>query len=110
MRLLLDQNLSPRLCGDLQERFPGSVHVREVGLARADDIEVWSYAAKHSLTIVTKDSDFRQRSFLRGHPPKVVWIRLGNCSTKAIENLLKRHAAAIEEFEADPQKSFLCFP
>jgi predicted nuclease of predicted toxin-antitoxin system len=33
---------------------------------------------------VSKDTDFHQRSFLFGGPPKVVWIRLGNCSTEDI--------------------------
>jgi predicted nuclease of predicted toxin-antitoxin system len=68
---------------------------------------VWEYAARHGLAIVTKDADFRQRSFLLGHPPKIVWLRLGNCSTNAIEALLRIRAAEIEEFLADDQKSFL---
>jgi predicted nuclease of predicted toxin-antitoxin system len=62
---------------------------------------------QHGFAIVTKDADFRQRSFLFGHPPKVIWVRLSNCSTAAIEALLRRRAVAIAEFLADEQKAFL---
>ncbi len=74
MRLLLDQNLSPRLLNGLTDLYPGSTHIREVGLQAADDNAVWQYAAQHGFAIVSKDADFRERSFLLGHPPKVIWI------------------------------------
>ena len=78
MRLLLDQNLSPRLVTGLADLYPESVHVRDVGLQMADDETIWAYAEQHGLAILSKDADFHQRSFVRGHPPKVVWIRRGN--------------------------------
>ncbi len=106
MRLLFDQNLSPWLCLALRDAFPDSVHVREIGLREASDATIWDYASRAGFTIVTKDADFRQRSFLHGHPPKVIWIRLGNCSTEAIEKLLRNRTAEIEDFIADDQKSF----
>ena len=37
MKLLFDENISPRLVAGLSDVFPGSVHVRDVGLARATD-------------------------------------------------------------------------
>ena len=107
MRLLFDENLAHGLPEALAGCYPDSLHVRELGLKSAPDPEVWAYAALHRLTVVTKDADFRQRSFLYGHPPKVIWVRLGNCSTKAIESLLRRHLAEVAEFLADEQKSFL---
>ena len=92
MKLLFDQNLSPWLCRILADRFPGAIHVREAGLIEAADATIWRYAAQHGLAIVTKDADFRQGSFLQGHPPKTVWVRLGNCSTKSVEALLRRRS------------------
>lgn len=105
MKLLLDQNLSYRLIAALHNDFPGSQHVRDVGLKDAADEIVWNYAAE--LTIVTKDADFHQRSFLFGHPPKVVWLRCGNCSTSTIENILRRHRGGLETFASDIEGSFL---
>jgi predicted nuclease of predicted toxin-antitoxin system len=107
VKLLFDQKLSPWLCRRLADRFPGSVHGREIGLRDAEDIVIWDYAARHGSAIVTKDADFRQRSFLLVHPPKIIWLRPGNCSTKAIEALLRSRVADIEQFLADQQKSFL---
>lgn len=107
MKLLLDQNLSPRLVGRLATQYPESTHVREVGLERADDTTVWTYAAEHGFTIVSKDSEFRQRSLVFGHPPKVIWVRLGNCTTRDVEELLHRRSAEIRRFGEDTEATFL---
>ena len=107
MKLLFDQNVSPWLCRALADLFPDSVHVREFGLREADDTVIWEYASRHGFAIITKDADFRQRSFLEGHPPKIIWLRLGNCSTKAIEAVLRNRVADIEEFLAHETKSLL---
>lgn len=107
MTLLLDQNLSYRLVAALHKEFPGSQHVRDVGLKDATDEAVWNYAVRHGMTIVTKDADFHQRSFLFGHPPKVVWLRCGNCSTSTIENILRRHRGDLDVFASDSDGSFL---
>lgn len=107
MKLLLDENLSPRLLRGLVTRYPGSTHVRDAGLASADDGDIWRYAGRHGLTIVSKDSDFHQRSLVSGHPPKVVWLQIGNCSTDAIADVLARHRTDLEAFQADAETSFL---
>ncbi len=69
MRLLLDENLSPRLVELLSAAYPGSEHVGAAGLRAQPDQAVWDYARTHSLIIVSKDNDFRQLSFLVGAPP-----------------------------------------
>lgn len=107
MRLLLDQNLSPRLVPALGDLYPGSTHVREVGLQAADDDTVWRYAAEHGFAIISKDADFHERSFLLGYPPKVIWIRRGNCSTDEIIAILRDHHAEMLMFEGDEDGSFL---
>lgn len=107
MKLLFDQNLSPRLVALLADVFPGSLHVRQGGLERADDESVWRFALDHGFAIVTKDSDFQERSQIAGSPPRVVWIRRGNCSTQEIEAMLKIHALPIEALEQEPVSGFL---
>lgn len=107
MRLLFDENLSHQLVRLLADIFPQSLHVRDVGLKSADDPVVWQYAKGNRLIIVSKDSDLHQRSFVLGHPPKLVWVRLGNCSTAEIERLLRSHFSAIAIFHKDAETSFL---
>jgi predicted nuclease of predicted toxin-antitoxin system len=107
MKLLFDQNLSHRLVRDLAAEFPGSAHVRDLGLAVAPDPDVWAYAAANGFVIVSKDTDFQQRALLYGHPPKVIWVRLGNCTTAAVASLLRLRLADIQAFEADAAASFL---
>ena len=107
MKLLFDQNLSHRLVQSLQEEYPDSSHVREVGLQEASDAVVWQYAAQQGFAIVTKDADFHQRSFLFGYPPKVIWVRVGNAPTDVIEALLRRRAGDVVAFASDQESAFL---
>jgi predicted nuclease of predicted toxin-antitoxin system len=102
MKLFFDHNLSPRLVARLADLYPNASHVVFVGLDRASDSTVWSYAQTNNYTIVTKDSDFSDMSVLRGFPPKVIWLQLGNCTTSDLENALRRHHIAIQDFAADP--------
>lgn len=87
--------------------FPGSAHVREVGLEAAEDRTVWEYAKQFGFIIVSKDTDFRQRSFVLGAPPKVIWLNLGNCATGTIENVLRLYCEEIRRFGTDGESSFL---
>lgn len=91
----------------MEDIFPGSRHVAVEGLQLASDLAVWDYAADNDLVIVTKDADFHQRSFLFGAPPKVVWLRLGNCSTDEVATLLRARVAEIRSFAADADAAFL---
>ena len=79
----------------------------EMAMQAEQDEAVWQYAVVHQLVIVSKDADFHQKSFLYGHPPKVIWIRLGNCSTSQIETLLRMHLANLVIFNDDPTAALL---
>jgi predicted nuclease of predicted toxin-antitoxin system len=110
MKLLFDQNLSPRLPQLLADIYAESVHVREIGLRDASDAEIWEFAKANGYAIVSKDSDFQQRSLLNGWPPKFIWLRVGNCTVARTESLLRSYSAAIHTFELDESKSHLMLP
>ena len=107
MKLLFDENLSHKLVRALADLFPDSEHVRDMGLKAADDRLIWEQAKSSDLIIVSKDSDFYQRSLLFGHPPKVIWIRRGNCSTVDVEAILRKHFQDVKDFYEDAYESFL---
>ena len=107
MKLLFDENLSPKLPRLLATLFPGSVHVRECGLLGQTDEDVWEYARTNGFIIVSKDSDFQQRSLLHGHPPKIVWLRIGNCTSRQLVQLVTTHEQDIHSLGADPFESIL---
>ena len=102
MKLLFDQNLSPRLVGLLADLYPASSHLSLLGLDRALDDVVWEHARDHDFVIVSKDADFNNLSVVRGFPPKVIWLLLGNCTTAQVEAALRGNHATIEAFYADP--------
>lgn len=107
MKLLYDQNLSFRLVRRLSPLYPDSVHVRDVGLSGANDILVLAYAAAAGFVIVSKDVDFHELSSRLGYPPKIVWIRRGNCSTHEIEAILRHHYGDLLAFERDDNSGSL---
>jgi len=107
VKLLFDQNLSYRLVESLANLFPHSQHVRHIGLAGASDSAIWDYAKSHDFAIVSKDSDFHQRSLTFGPPPKVIWIQRGNCSTDDIIEILRSHAEDIHVFAESSESAFL---
>jgi predicted nuclease of predicted toxin-antitoxin system len=107
MKLLFDQNLSPKLAEYFKDTFTGSKHVQEIGLDASDDIFVWEYAKSYDFTIVTKDSDFNNLISLFGFPPKVIWLRKGNCSTKLIKEIIQGHFDLITGFINDSENGIL---
>ena len=107
MKLLFDENLSHKLADYLSDLFPNSTHVRNVGLKSSDDPEVWKFAVDNDFIIVSKDADMHDRSLLFGFPPKVIWIRLGNCSTQDVEKLVRAEIDLILKVIDDEYASFL---
>lgn len=107
MKLLFDHNLSPRLVPRLADLFPGSEHMHTLVLDRTSDEDVWRYARQHNFVIATKDADFSEMSLLRGFPPKIVWIRIGNCTTQQVEDLLRSHHEEIDRMNDDPECGIL---
>ncbi len=101
MKLLFDQNLSPKLVKRLADLYPNSNHVYHLGIDLVPDKEMREYARREGYVIVTKDSDFSDLCILLGFPPKVIWIRRGNCSSNDIEAILRDHQPDIEALGRD---------
>jgi predicted nuclease of predicted toxin-antitoxin system len=107
LKLLFDENLSPRLVELLALSYPGSRHVHSCGLGASSDEDIWEYAKEHGFVIVSKDSDFSERSIVHGHPPKVVWLRVGNCTTDQVGLLLLNIVDALTEFAESEEHACL---
>jgi predicted nuclease of predicted toxin-antitoxin system len=107
VKLLLDENVSDRIIPSIADLFPGSTHIKSVGLKDADDSAVWNWAKRNQFTIVSKDADFHQRAVVFGHPPKFIWLRVGNCPTSLITSLLKSRSEIIRQFIQTETESIL---
>ncbi len=107
MKLLFDANVSHKLVRALASEYPASAHVRNVGLRGAEDYEIWDHARTHGFAIVSKDTDFRERSYIEGAPPKIIWLDVGNAGTVAIVTLLRSELERIERFGSVEETSVL---
>jgi predicted nuclease of predicted toxin-antitoxin system len=107
MRLLFDEQLSSRLPRLLSNSYPDSLHVEAIGLQGGSDHAVRQAAVERGCLLVSKDEDFHRLSVLHGAPPKVVWLRLGNCTTQLIVDLLLAHVEDIRRFAQQDEVAFL---
>lgn len=107
MKLLLDENLSDRIVSKILDLYPHSAHLKSFSLLQSDDNAIWIFARQNGYAIVSKDSDFHQRSILWGHPPKLVYLRVGNISTNEIVNILRANSDQLLAFDADATSSIL---
>jgi predicted nuclease of predicted toxin-antitoxin system len=107
VKLLLDENLSDRIIPKVVDLYPDSDHVKNLGLANTDDIVIWNYAKVNDFVLVSKDSDFHQRSLLYGHPPKFIYLRIGNSPTSKIIAILRDKLEIIQEFYSSKLESIL---
>ena len=102
-----DENLSPRLVATLADLYPDSAQVHQCGLGSSDHLVIWQYAKDNGFAIVSKDSEFEERSVLRGHPPKIIWHRVGNCASAEIAALLRAAAPIVSRFIQEDRESVL---
>jgi predicted nuclease of predicted toxin-antitoxin system len=107
MKLLLDENLSDRIVDKILDLYPDSQHVKTLGLINTDDAIIWEFAKMNSFVIISKDSDFHQRSLLYGHPPKFIYLRIGNSPTSKIVQILRGNLSTITKFDSSDTESIL---
>ncbi len=98
MNILFDQNISPRIIKHLSDLFQGALHIRNVGLEDTSDVLIFEFAKKNNLAIVTFDSDFVDLNVIRGIPPKIIWMKTGNLTTKSVAELLNKNCDLIKKF------------
>lgn len=107
MKLFFDHHLSHKLVAKLADIFPNSTHTRLLDFGRTSDSDLWWYARDHGFIFVTKDEDIPELAVLRGAPPKVVWLRIGNCKTTAAERLIRRNILRIQQLVDDDERIIL---
>ena len=107
MKLLVDENLPPRLAIDLADLFPESIHVNLVGLGSTPDTLIWDYAKEHGFAFLTKDKDFANLSLALGAPPKVILLLIGNCSAAELARVIRNNAVRFSDFDGDGRRSLL---
>jgi len=87
----------------LAEHGHTAEHLVDVGLRHSSDETIWDYAEEHAAVIVTKDEDFPNRALIESSHPAIVWLRIGNCSRRALlqwfEPLLPDIVSRIESGE-----------
>jgi predicted nuclease of predicted toxin-antitoxin system len=107
VKLLLDENLSDRIIPQILDLYPDSSHVKTLALTNTDDLVIWEYAKANNFVIVSKDSDFHQRSLVYGHPPKFIYLRISNSPTSKIVTTLRDNFDTIDQFGNSEVESIL---
>lgn len=108
MKLLIDNNISYRVCFLLVKSIQGSKHVSDFHLDKnTEDSAIWNFAQNNGYTILTKDNDFEALSRLFGCSQKVIQLVCGNKKTSELIKILKKNAEAIKLFDSDNENCLL---
>ena len=109
MKILFDQNISFRVIKKISTLYPDAKQIRSIGLENSSDIHIWEFAKDNGYSIVTFDADFYDITNLKGHPPKIIWLRIGNTSTDNIAKLFIDKFDQIHDFLINPaNKKLAC--
>jgi len=98
MKILFDQNISFRLIKKISQLYPNAKQVRQLGLENQFDIKIWKFAKSNNYTVVTFDVDFIDLINLKGHPPKIIWLKTGNITTDSLAKLFDANFELIRDF------------
>ena len=91
MTLWLEAQISPRLVSWIRHTSGmDAIHVRDLGLREAEDLDVFNSAREADAIVITKDRDFAELSGRLGSPPKVIWITCGNSSNARLRTILSK--------------------
>jgi predicted nuclease of predicted toxin-antitoxin system len=107
IRILFDENLSRDLVTRLRDLTPNCLHPDTINLRGRPDAVLWDFAKTNGCLLISKDDDFRQRSLLLGHPPKVIWLAVGNATTAIIEQVIRSQWQRITRFVEKDAESLL---
>jgi predicted nuclease of predicted toxin-antitoxin system len=108
MKLLIDQNISHRIIRQIVGYFPDALHVKDIGLMEKNDYQIFMTAREAGFdAAITLDADFHTLWQQFGTPPKIIWLRTGNCSTVFLADLLIRQAEQIRNFLASSEHDCL---
>lgn len=97
----------PLIAKEISSIYSGAAHVKDFALEQTDDNKIWNFAKTNDYIIVSKDSDFHQKSLLWGHPPKFIFLLVGNCSTSDIVQVLINNYSTIVAFSENEHESIL---
>ena len=102
MKFLFDQNISHRIVSKIKTVYKNAYSVKDLHLQNSKDKQLWDFAKATNFTIITFDSDFADLATLYGHPPKIIWLRIGNISTNDLSLFLENKHSIISEFINNP--------
>lgn len=84
------------------------IHISDEKLIDKSDIDIWSFAKQHQyLAIITKDDDFNSIAALKGFPPKIIHLKVGNVSNQETANILLTQLEKITAFINNDEDAIL---
>ena len=97
MRFLVDAHLPMRLVYWLRERGHDVIHTRELPRKnKTDDMDIIKLSIEQDRTVISKDEDFYKYFILKGQPPKLLMLTMGNIDNKGLIVLFEKNIDQIE--------------
>jgi predicted nuclease of predicted toxin-antitoxin system len=97
VKILVDNQLPVALARYLTALGHECEHVEAAHLDAASDAEIWQYASQRGSVLVSKDEDFLYLASCAQSAARLLWVRLGNCRTRALIETFERLWPRIEQ-------------
>jgi len=98
MKFLVDMPLSPKTVNFLRNMGFDAIRVSELGMAKAKDKDIFNYAKKNDMVVLTADLDFGTiLAFTHSSKPSVIIFRLHDPSPEHVNSLLSSNLSSIEK-------------
>ncbi|MBI1225134.1 MAG: hypothetical protein GC192_07825 [Bacteroidetes bacterium] len=102
MKFLIDTQLPPRLAKFLSGKGIDANHTsRYPDGYFLDDEAIRRIAKAEERTIITKDSDFFDHYLVKGAPPRVLLLRMGNLSNIELLAQFEKHLPQVQQLFDD---------
>jgi predicted nuclease of predicted toxin-antitoxin system len=96
VKFLVDNQLPTALARFLASRGVDCQHVLDIELGGATDAAIWDYANRNDCVVISKDEDFLYMANVPSAKGRLIWVRIGNCRTKALLAAVERLWPKIE--------------
>jgi predicted nuclease of predicted toxin-antitoxin system len=110
LKFIIDTQSPPALAASLNKKGIDATHVISYPMGEfTSDKEIIDIASKEERVIITKDSDFFDYYLLKGFPPAILWLRIGNIKNKDLIEIIDKQLNLIQSLFIENRERLLIF-
>ncbi len=108
LKFIVDTQLPPSLIKIFQKHKIDAIHTTYFPDGHLlNDVQIIKIAFEQNRIIITKDSDFFEYFLLRGAPPKILFLEIGNIKNAELFRLIDEKIPSVRDFYLHQKAEFI---